>query len=160
MRITTAAAVATITGFVAAAPPSILQARQSSNASASTGSVGNPGYNARVGPSNANCTRQYYDITVTANSTVFQGVNPQANMVRTDGRTRLSFTDLEHGVQTVVTSLLSKFVAQLPATSGNFTQTYVQAMRNVTGTYRISGTYCTPSSGYSDNGAIQLLVHG
>lgn len=64
-------------------------------------------------------------------------------------------------LQTYFTSLLSKFVAQLPATMGNFTETFTEsAKKNVTGTYSISGTYCTPSSGDPGNGNIQLLVHG
>lgn len=64
-------------------------------------------------------------------------------------------------MQTYFTSLLSKFVAQLPATMGNFTETFTEAaMKNVTGTYSISGTYCTPTSGDPGNGNIQLLVHG
>lgn len=64
-------------------------------------------------------------------------------------------------LQTYFTSLLSKFVAQLPAMMGNFTETFTEsAMKNVTGTYSISGTYCTPQSGDPGNGNIQLLVHG
>jgi len=100
------------------------------------------GYTPRVGPSSAKCSRETYDITVTSENTVFQNTNSNANM-------------------TYFTSLLSKFVAQLPATMGNFTETFTEsAKKNVTGTYSISGTYCTPSSGDPGNGNIQLLVHG
>lgn len=64
-------------------------------------------------------------------------------------------------VQTVLTSLLSKFVAQLPAAVGNFTEEFTATgKKTVKGTYKIAGTYCEPESGYKDNGAIQLLVHG
>ena len=45
--------------------------------------------------------------------------------------------------------------------TSNFTDTYTEPQkRNVTGTYSISGTLCTPKSGDPGNGKIQLLVHG
>jgi len=96
----------------------------------------------RVGPSNAKCSRQTYEITVTSENTVFEDVNGSANM-------------------TYQTSLLSKFVAQLPASTGNFTEAFTSPnMKNVTGTYSISGTLCTPESGDPGNGLLEVLVHG
>lgn len=44
---------------------------------------------------------------------------------------------------------------------GNFTEQFTASgTKSVSGTYKIAGTYCEPKSGYNDNGAIQLLVHG
>lgn len=69
--------------------------------------------------------------------------------------------DTAYPLQTVLTSLLSKFVAQLPASVGNFTEEFTATgKKSVSGTYKIAGTYCEPESGYKDDGAIQLLVHG
>jgi hypothetical protein len=108
----------------------------------SYGGKGNAGYTPRVGPSSAKCSRQYYDITVTSENTLFENVYSNAN-------------------ETYLTSLLSKFVAQLPASAGNFTEEFTAAnKKSVTGTYTISGTLCTPTEGDKDDGAIQLLVHG
>ena len=63
--------------------------------------------------------------------------------------------------QTVQTLQLSEFVAGFTSMTSNFTDTYTESQkRNVTGTYSISGTLCTPKSGDPGNGKIQLLVHG
>ncbi|CAD6581137.1 MAG: hypothetical protein CYPHOPRED_001494 [Cyphobasidiales sp. Tagirdzhanova-0007] len=104
--------------------------------------IGNAGYKGRVGPSTATCTQEYYEISVTSMNTVFENVLSNAN-------------------ETYLTYLLSQFVAQLPATMGNFTEKYeAPAKEAISGTYTISGTLCTPLDGDEDDGAIQLLVHG
>lgn len=41
------------------------------------------GYNtSRVGPDNANCSRQIYQLDITSNNIAFKGVDPNANQVR------------------------------------------------------------------------------
>lgn len=45
------------------------------------GSYGNPGYKSRVGPPGVNCHREYYDISVTSENTVFENVMSNANEV-------------------------------------------------------------------------------
>ena len=75
MRTSTIAGLLSAATLVAASP---LNERNNDG----KGSKGKAGYNPRVGPSNANCKRQTYEITVTSENTVFQNVNPDANMVR------------------------------------------------------------------------------
>jgi len=135
MRTSTIAGLLSAAALVAASP---LTERNNDGKS----SRNQAGYKPRVGPSNANCRRETYEITVTSENTVFQNVNPDAN-------------------QTVQTLQLSEFVAGLTSMTSNFTDTYTEPQkRNVTGTYSISGTLCTPKSGDPGNGKIQLLVHG
>ncbi|KZT28740.1 hypothetical protein NEOLEDRAFT_1239282 [Neolentinus lepideus HHB14362 ss-1] len=42
-------------------------------------STNQAGYNPRIGPSNANCTRQNYQLEITSNNMVFQNVDSNAN---------------------------------------------------------------------------------
>lgn len=68
-------------------------------------------------------------------------------------------TKLGHNQQTYFTYLVGQFVAQLPASTGNFTEAHIaQQKQLITNTYVISGTLCTPEDGDCDDGAIQLLV--
>jgi hypothetical protein len=64
---------------------------------------------------------------------------------------------------TFVTSITEEFIASLPTTE-LFTALYENngILANVTGTYHISGTLCTPknSSAVTAPGTVQLLIHG
>ncbi|KZT28741.1 alpha beta-hydrolase [Neolentinus lepideus HHB14362 ss-1] len=97
------------------------------------------GYNPRVGPSNANCTRQSYQLEITSNNTVFQNVDSNANT-------------------TYITKLLQTFVS-LPT---NFSQEYEQPTKQLLSrNYSISGTLCTPLNGQVKNTShVQYLIHG
>jgi hypothetical protein len=104
---------------------------------------------ADLGPSNANCTRSTYPITVTSSNIVFSK----------------DVTTIPAGVDatTFVTSITEHFIASLP-TPGAFSALYENngTRANVTGTYNISGTLCTPknSSAAIAPGTVQLLIHG
>ncbi|KAF7796598.1 hypothetical protein EIP86_007780 [Pleurotus ostreatoroseus] len=92
----------------------------------------------RLGPDNANCQRQTYQLAVSSNNIVFQGVDSNANT-------------------TVVTSLFQDFLSS----STNFTQQYeAPNKQQVSNTYSLSGTLCTPKSGAKNAAHVQLLVHG
>lgn len=75
MRTSTIAGLLSAAALVAASP---LTERNNDGKS----SRNQAGYKPRVGPSNANCRRETYEITVTSENTVFQNVNPDANQVR------------------------------------------------------------------------------
>lgn len=152
---------ATALGALALVQASPLDSRNNDGGKGDYGSYGNPGYKGRVGPSGVNCKRQYYDISVTSQNTLFENVMSNANEVSKRHWRTFIVANMCATSQTVLTSLLSKFVAQLPATMGNFTEQFTDANKKaVSGTYKIAGTYCEPESGYKDNGSIQLLVHG
>jgi len=97
-----------------------------------------------LGPDNANCYRQTYQVDVTSNNYVFTNVDSNAN-------------------ETVLTKLLQTFVGDLGNANGNFTSKYLNggAKKNVTATYGISGILCTPKkSNGKPSTTVQLLVHG
>ncbi|KAH9837855.1 alpha beta-hydrolase [Rhodofomes roseus] len=97
------------------------------------------GYNtSRVGPDNANCTRQIYQLDLTSSNVVFQNVDHNAN-------------------QTYITSLFQTF---LPSMS-NFTGMYESSQQqNVVNNYSLSGTLCTPKNGTKNPSHVQYLIHG
>lgn len=121
------------------------------NGSAGSGA----GYDtSRVGPDNADCTRQIYQLDITSNNIVFKDVDPNANQVRP-----LSYPccTLTNALQTYITSLLQTF---LPAMS-NFTEAHENPeMQNATSTYSLSGTLCTPKSSAKNPSHVQYLIHG
>jgi hypothetical protein len=127
-------------GFAVASP---LQARNNG------GPKGYPicGYDctskAAIGPDNAECSRETYQISVSPDISLFTNVESNAN-------------------ETVLTALLFEFVTSLPSYS-NFTETYLNGgvKKSISKTFNISGTLCKPYDleGKSDS-AIQLLVHG
>ncbi|GJE91974.1 alpha/beta hydrolase [Phanerochaete sordida] len=92
----------------------------------------------RVGPSNANCQRQTYQLDITSNNVQFQNVDSNAN-------------------QTYLTALFQTFTTSMT----NFTQMYEkpdkQAVHN---TYSLSGTLCVPKKGAKDPSNVQYLLHG
>ncbi|TFK48793.1 alpha beta-hydrolase [Heliocybe sulcata] len=102
-------------------------------------SMNQAGYNPRVGPPNANCTRQTYQLDITSNNTVFQNVDSNAN-------------------ETYITKLLQTF-APLPM---NFSQEYEHPDKQpLSRQYSISGTFCTPMNGQVKNAShVQYLIHG
>ncbi|KZT28707.1 alpha beta-hydrolase [Neolentinus lepideus HHB14362 ss-1] len=102
-------------------------------------STNQAGYNPRIGPSNANCTRQNYQLEITSNNTVFQNVDNNANT-------------------TYITKLLQTF-ASLPM---NFSQEYEQPTKQpLSRNYSISGTLCIPMNGQVKNTShVQYLIHG
>jgi len=93
----------------------------------------------RLGPSNAACTLQTYNVTVTSNNTVFTNVNSYAN-------------------ETYLTAIWQTFLAAFPY-GDNFTEGYTTGYQEVTNTYAIAGTLCTPLSGANTTG-VQILLHG
>jgi hypothetical protein len=76
--ITTAAAALGALAFVQATP---LTERNNAGGKGQYGSYGNPGYKQRVGPSGVKCNREYYDISVTSENTLFENVMSNANEV-------------------------------------------------------------------------------
>jgi hypothetical protein len=98
-----------------------------------------------LGPPNANCYRQTYQIAVSAENNVFTNVTVPAGTDNT----------------TFVASLNQQFATQIPNIT-NFLETHLSggATKPVQNTYNISGTLCTPKAGVKDASAIQLLIHG
>lgn len=76
--LTTAAAALGALALVQATP---LNERNNDGGKGKYGSYGNPGYKQRVGPSGVNCHREYYDISVTSENTLFENVMSNANEV-------------------------------------------------------------------------------
>lgn len=108
---------------------------------------GGGGYNiagydtSRAGPSNANCKRQTYQISVDPTISVFTNVDSNAS-------------------EQELTTRLFEFVTSLPAAS-NFTDQYLNGgKKQISKTFDISGIYCTPKNGAKDSSLVQLLVHG
>ena len=59
--------------------------------------------------------------------------------------------------QTYLTDLFQAFATSMT----NFTETYQEPQKKeVSGTYQLSGTLCTPKSGAKDPSHVQYLVHG
>ncbi|KAF7977400.1 hypothetical protein HWV62_4029 [Athelia sp. TMB] len=107
--------------------------------------VGGAGYNtSRVGPSNANCERQTYHISTSANNTAF--VSALSKSTNETVREQ-SFVD---------------FIMSQMSLSSNFSEAYLAspATKLVAGTYSISGTLCTPKSGAHNASQVQMLIHG
>lgn len=77
---TTAAAALGALALVQAGP--LVERNNDGGKKGNYGSYGNPGYKQRVGPSGVNCKREYYDISVTSQNTVFENVQSNANEVR------------------------------------------------------------------------------
>ncbi|KIP01152.1 hypothetical protein PHLGIDRAFT_131352 [Phlebiopsis gigantea 11061_1 CR5-6] len=97
------------------------------------------GYNtSRVGPSNANCNRQSYQISASSDNIVFKGVDSNAN-------------------QTVNTALFQTFATSM----ANFTEAHEEKNKNrVSNTFTLSGTLCTPKNSAKHSSYVQMLVHG
>lgn len=111
----------------------------------------------RLGPSNANCDRKIYHLNVTSDNVVFN------DQIKSD-LNQVCIPQIEEMVQklisisqTIITSLFQTF---LPAPN-NISRLFEEAgMRQVTRTYALSGTLCTPKNGAKDASHVQYLVHG
>lgn len=111
----------------------------------------------RFGPSNANCDRKIYHLNVTSDNVMFN------DQIKSD-LDQVCILQLEEMVprlmpilQTVVTSLFQTF---LPAPN-NISRLFEEAdTKQVTRTYALSGTLCTPRSSAKDASHVQYLVHG
>lgn len=110
----------------------------------------------RLGPDNANCNRQVYQLDVTSNNIVFKDVDSNANQVYPSSCARYSAYSTAV-LQTYITSLFQTF---LPSMS-NFTQMYQSPEKqNIANTYSLSGTLCTPKNGTKNPSHVQYLIHG
>lgn len=113
----------------------------------------------RLGPSNANCDRKIYYLNVTSDNVVFRvndQIKPYLNQVCV-----LQIEDIVQELilisQTVITSLFQTF---LPAPN-NISRLFEGAdTKQVTRTYALSGTLCTPTNGAKHASHVQYLVHG
>ncbi|KIJ67167.1 hypothetical protein HYDPIDRAFT_107880 [Hydnomerulius pinastri MD-312] len=102
----------------------------------------------RLGPPNALCVREIYNLTVTSDNTQFVNVNGSTVS------------------ETTITTLLQTFISA-PPTGTNFTAAYEDPTpQTTTGTYSLAGTLCIPLnesaasvSGYG-NASVMMLVHG
>ena len=65
-------------------------------------------------------------------------------------------TKADHASQTFLNSLLQTILLS----PTNFSDTHEWATQNVTSTYAISGTLCTPLAGAKNASHVQLLIHG
>lgn len=111
----------------------------------------------RLGPLNANCDRKIYYLDVTSDNVVFNDrIKPDLNQVCVlqieDTVQQLISTS-----QTVITSLFQTF---LPAPN-NISRLFEEAdTKQITRTYALSGTLCTPTNGAKHASHVQYLVHG
>lgn len=94
-----------------------------------------------VGPyglDNVACQQNFYTISVNSTNTKFQGLD----------QTQLN--------QSEATALVLLFTSA----QSNFTEMYTGGTFQLTDTFNISGTLCTPVNGAKNDSALQLLVHG
>ncbi|EMD39654.1 hypothetical protein CERSUDRAFT_92149 [Gelatoporia subvermispora B] len=107
-------------------------------ASNPTDGTSSAGYNtSRVGPANANCNRQTYQLNITSNNFVFQNVDSNAN-------------------ETILAAMFQDF---LPAPA-NYSAMHENGMQQVSNTYSLSGTLCTPKNSAKNSDYVQYLIHG
>ncbi|GJE88554.1 alpha/beta-hydrolase [Phanerochaete sordida] len=92
----------------------------------------------RVGPSNAICVRETYQLDITSNNIQFHDVDSNAN-------------------QTYLEALFQTFSTLMTNLTLMYEQPYRQPVHN---SYNISGTLCVPKDVIENTFDVQLLLHG
>ena len=90
------------------------------------------------GLDNADCQQDFYLINVSSTNTKFVNIDQSPQN------------------QSYITSLIVEYSTSI----SNFTQKYTDGTFPFSGTFNISGTFCSPIIGAKPDSALQLLVHG